>query len=311
MIIIKALLIVVAVCMAVGTILQNTYFKSKLKQIKPYGKMVGIEDGKMHVYSMGEGEKTVVLLPGMGIGLPAADFSPLMRKLSEEHTVVAIEYFGVGFSSETARPRTTENYVEEIRSSLKEAGFEAPYTLMPHSVSSVYSEYYAAKYPDEVEAIISLDGTSSAYYEKMPSFVKFLLPIARFQQATGTLSLLARVTTNKKRLLSYGYIYKEIVDMITFAGFTINNNTLEQMSNTSEYIKDTRDLPFPKSVPYFKVISKKTYETPNKQLKMSPQEYQYEHLERVGDHAEYEILEGNHFIYANNIERIAEIVGRL
>jgi len=104
---------------------------------------VDVYDGQMHVYSMGNGEKTIVLFPGMGIGLPSADFGPLMRKLSEKYTVVTVEYFGVGFSSETSKPRTSENYVDEIRIALNQAGFEAPYVLMPHSISSVYSEYYA------------------------------------------------------------------------------------------------------------------------------------------------------------------------
>jgi len=79
------------------------------------------------------------------------------------------------------------------------------------------------------------------------------------------------------------------------------------MANSSEFIKQTMDLPFPKSVPYFKIISKQTYETPNKQLKMTPQEYQHKHLERIGKHAKYEILDGTHFIYLNNVDRITEI----
>lgn len=307
MIIFGIIVAVIGFVMLVGGILQATYFRGKLEQIKPYGQLVDVEDGQMHVYSMGNGEKTIVLLPGMGVGLPSADFSPLMRKLSEKHRVVTVEYFGVGFSSKTSRPRTTENYVEEIRAALSQAGFRPPYVLMPHSISSVYSEYYAAKYPKEVEALISLDGTSTAFYEDMPSFVKFVLPVAKFQQTTGTLSILAQLTTNKQRLLSYGYTEKEVRDAITFGGFTMNNNILEQISSSSEFIKQTMDLPFPESVPYFKVISKKTYETPNKQLKITPKEYQHKHLERIGNHVQYEILDGTHFIYANNVDRIAEI----
>ncbi len=298
----------VVVAMVIGSIAQATYFKGKLKQIEPYGQIVDVGEGQMHLYSMGDGEKTIVLLPGMGVGLPSADFSPLMRTLSKNHTVVTLEYFGMGFSSQTEKPRTTENYVEEIRMSLKEGGFEGPYVLIPHSISSVYSEYYASKYPGEVEAIISLDGTSTAFYEEMPSYVKLLLPVARFQQSTGTLSLLANVTTKKQELLEKGYTEKEISDMIIFGGFTLNKNVLEQIGSTPEYIKDTMDLPFPESVPYFKVISKDTYETPNKQLKITPQEYQHDHLNRIGEHSEYEILEGNHFIYSNNADRILEIV---
>jgi len=269
----------IGVFMLIGGILHATYFKEKLEQIKPYGQLVDVDDGQMHVYSMGNGEKTIVLLPGMGVGLPSGDFAPLMRKLSEKYTVITVEYFGVGFSSETSKPRTCDNYIEETRTALNQAGFKAPYVLMPHSISSVYSEYYAAKYPEEVEAVISLDGTSTAFYGgEMPKIVKSILKVAKFQQAVGTLSIMATLTVNKKKLLSNGYTEKEINDMITFGGFSINDNLLEQMASTPEFIKQTMDLPFPKAIPYFKVISKKTYETPNKQLKMTPQEYQYKHL---------------------------------
>ena len=303
---------VIAVFMLIGATLHSTYFKGKLEQIKSYGQMVHVDDGQMHVYSMGNGKKTIVLLPGMGVSLPSAEFGPLMRKLSEKYTVVCVEYFGVGFSSETSKPRTCENYVQETRTALKQAGFKAPYILMPHSISSVYGEYYASKYPNEVEALVSLDGTSTAYLgDEMPAFVKSLLQVAKFQQSIGFTSLLAPLTVNRANLLSSGYTEKEINDMITFAGFTINGNFLEQMGNTSEFIKQTMDLPFPESIPYFKVISKQTYETPNNQIKVTPQEYQEKHLERIGKHAQYEILDGTHFIYLNNVNRIAEITDDL
>jgi pimeloyl-ACP methyl ester carboxylesterase len=312
MIVLGIIVGMIAVCMLIGAILHSTYFKEKLEQIKPYGQLVDVDHGQMHVYSIGNGEKTIGLLPGMGVSLPSVEFAPLMRKLSEKYTVVCVEYFGVGFSSETSKPRTCENYVEETRTTLHQAGFKAPYVLMPHSISSIYSEYYAAKYPDEVEAVISLEGTSSAYLgNEMPAFVKSLLQVAKFQQGIGFTSLLAPLTVNKAKLLSNGYTEKEISNMITFAGFSVNSNFLEQMGNTSEFIKQTMNLPFPESIPYFKVISKQTYETPNKQLKMTPQEYQQKHLERIGENAKYEILNGNHFIYLNNVERIAEITDDL
>jgi pimeloyl-ACP methyl ester carboxylesterase len=312
MMILKVIVVVILILMVIGAILHNTYLKGKLAAIKPYGQLVAVDDGQMHIYSMGNGEKTIVLLPGMGVSLPSAEFSPLMRKLSGRYTVVCVEYFGAGFSSVTLNPRTCENYVEETRAALSCAGFKAPYVLMPHSISSIYSEYYAAKYPEEVEAVISLDGTSTAFYGgEMPAFIKSLLSIAKFQQAIGTTSVLAHLTTNKRYLLSNGYTEKEIKDMITFAGFSVNDTVLNQMANVPAFVKQTMDLTFPKFIPYFKVISRKTYETPNKQIKMTPQEYQHKHLERIGEHAKYEILEGNHFIYANNSERISEIADSL
>lgn len=308
MLVIGIIVAIIAVGMLIGALLHRTYYKGKLEQIKPYGQLVDVDGGKMHVYSMGTGEKTIVLLPGMGVALPSADFGPLMRKLSEHYTVVCVEYSGVGFSSKTTKPRTCENYVEETRTALSKAGFHAPYILMPHSISTVYGEYYAEKYPEEVAAIISLDGTSTAYVgADMPAFIKPLLSIAKLQQSVGVTSILAPVATNRKQLLSYGYTEKEIDDSITFAGFSMNENLLEQMANTADFIKDTKALPFPESIPYFKVISRTTYETPNSQIKMSPQEYQTQHLARIGKQAKFEILDGTHFIYLNNVERIAKI----
>lgn len=301
---------VIVILMAVGAALHATRSKNKLRQIKPYGALVDVDGGRMHVFTAGGGNKTVVLLPGSGVALPCADFGPLMRKLAEKYTAVCVEYFGVGFSSQTDKPRSCQAYTQEIRAALKAAGHKPPYVLMPHSLSTVYSEYYAAKYPDEVEAIISLDGTSTAYYEKLPGFVKPLLKVAKFQQFIGLTSGLAPLAVNRKQLLAYGYTEKEIADMLMFAGFSINDTMLEQMAESGEFVKQTMELPFPAAVPYFKVISKQTYETTNPQMKkakITAQSYQEKHLERVGSHARYEILDGSHFIYLNNADRIAQI----
>ena len=291
----------------IGAILHGTYYKGKLRKIKPCGRLIDVYDGKMHIHSMGNGEKTIVLLPGMGVALPTSEFSPLMKRLSEKYTVVCIEYFGTGFSTGTSRERSCKNYVEEIRTVLSSAGFNGKYILMPHSVSNIYSEYYAAKYPNEIEGIIALDGTSTAYYEKVPNFLKYILLIGKFQQFIGLTSVLGNVIINKKLLMANGYEEKEIDNSITFSGFLINDTLLEQMLNSMEFVNQTMQLNFPKTVPYLKIIAKDTYNTNNKKLKMTGKDYQDQHLERIGEHAEYEILEGTHFIYQTNLDKILNI----
>lgn len=314
MLIVGIILAVIATLMVIGALLHATYFRSRFYRIQPYGQVVNVEDGKMHVYAVGEGDQVIVLLPGMGVMLPSADFGPLMRELSSDYTVVCVEYFGQGFSSGTARPRTSANYVEEIRSALRAAGYTAPYILMPHSISSVYSEYYAATYPEEVSGIISLDGTTTAMYDKMPGIVKFILPVVKFQQAIGTTAILAPLTAKRSYLIEHGYTGKEIDDMIAFGGFFMNDTVLEQIVNSAEFIKETMGLPFPATIPYTKVIARQTYETPNSQLKkmgLTPQLYQEQHLARVGAHATSEVLDGTHFIYVNNRSRIHEIADEM
>lgn len=299
-----------ALLLIVSSILHATYFSNRYKQVEPYGRLVDVFDGQMHVYTQGSAERTIVLLPGMGIPLPSADFGPLMRRFSEEYTVVVVEYFGVGFSSGTSRERTSENYVEEIRQALQKAGIPAPYVLMGHSISSVFSEHYGAMYPDEVEAVISLDGTSTAFYAPAPAIMAKVLPIAKGAQALGISSVLGPLVTNKKDARSLGYTDSEIDAMLIFGGFVMNDTLIAQMIGSSEFVAQTMKLPFPQDIPYFKIIARDTFETENKQLPMAPDEYQYQHLERIGAHAQYEIIDGNHFIYQANVEPIFKIVHR-
>lgn len=305
--VILIVIVALACAMAVGAIAHATYFRQRRRKIQPYGQLVNVGTGKMHVYSMGRGESTIVLLPGLGVALPSADFGPLMRKLSKAHRVVCVEYFGVGFSSRTSSPRSCDAYVEEIRTALSGAGVKPPYVLMPHSISSVYSEYYAEKYPKEVKAIISLDGTSTARYSPLPPLVNAVLPIAIFQQAIGFTALLASLAVNKKTLHDMGYTDTEIQDIVAYSGFAMNSTILEQIRNSAEFVRQAMEKEFPASVPYFKIISRATYETPNKQYGTTPQDYQRNHLARIGPNAKFEILNGTHFIYLTNVERIATI----
>src|SRR5690625_4873075 len=149
----------------IGYTINKIFLSNELEAISPYGEMVEVINQNMHVYSMGQGEKTIVLLPGFGLPLPSADFGPLMRELAKEHTVVTVEYFGMGFSDETDTPRTNENYMEEIRTALSMAGMKPPYVLIHHYESGVYIEYYVAIYTDDISAIIMLDTTPTVKME--------------------------------------------------------------------------------------------------------------------------------------------------
>lgn len=115
-------------------------------------------DGKiMRAYVKGSGEHTIVLLSGWGTQNPIDDFRPLANRLCDEYKVVVLEYFGYCLSTPTSEERSNEAMVQEIRAALAKLEIEPPYILMPHSMSGLYSLYYAHHYPDEVEGIIGID----------------------------------------------------------------------------------------------------------------------------------------------------------
>jgi len=220
-----------------------------------------------------------------------------MRELSKEYTVVCIDYFGIGFSDLTDRPRTNENFTEEIRTALALAGFKAPYILMPHSASGVYSEYYAAKYPDEVSAIIMLDTTSTAITEaKNPP--KFLYGLGKWQQACGITRIAVGLMSPAQKAEN-GYTEKEISEYKLFAYHVLNDTIIDQSYRLLNNIKEVKAIAFPQKIPVLKLISSQTE-------KKVGAEYQTNHLNRLGATAESKIIDSSHFIYQTNVTDICD-----
>ena len=120
-------------------------------------KSIETEKGTMQAYVEGSGDNAIIMLSGFGTDNPIEDFKPLAGKLSDKYKIVILEYFGYGGSDITEDERTNENIVNEIRSALNELDIKPPYILMPHSMSGLYSLYYADKHPDEVKGIIGID----------------------------------------------------------------------------------------------------------------------------------------------------------
>ncbi len=293
-----AIILGIIVCLnIIGFAINKIFFSNELEAISPYGQMIEVNEKKMHVYSLGDGEKTIVLLPGFGVSLPSADFGPLMRELSKEYTVVCIEYFGIGFSDQADTPRTNENYTEEIRTALSLAGFKAPYVLMPHSASGIYSEYYAAKYPDEVSAIIMLDTTSTGK-TGTGNPPKFIYGIAKLQQACGLTHITCGLMPPSQKAEN-GYTEKEISDYKLFTYHVLNNTMIDQSYSMLDNINEVNAIAFPEEIPVLKLISSQSE-------KRAGAEYQTNHLNRLGAKAESKIIDCSHFIYQTNVTDICD-----
>ncbi|MEN6460888.1 MAG: alpha/beta hydrolase [Syntrophomonas sp.] len=281
----------------IGFAVNKIFYANELAAVSPYGQIVEVNGQKMHVYAMGNGEKTIVLLPGFGVPLPSADFGPLMRELAKEYTVVCIEYFGIGFSDQTDTPRTNENYMEETRTALSSTGFKAPYVLMPHSASGIYSEYYAAKYPDEVSAIIMLDTTSTAKTEAK-NLPKFVYTLGKLQQACG-LSRIANGLVTPVQKAENGYTAKEINDYKMFANHVLNDTIIDQSYRMLDNINEVSALAFPGDIPVLKLISSQS-------VKKVGAEYQTSHLNRLGANVESKTIDGSHFFYQTKAKEISD-----
>jgi pimeloyl-ACP methyl ester carboxylesterase len=163
--VIGAIIIAILLFLAIVYTVNLISNKSEQRKIEPYGQLVPVDGKNMNVLIQGQGEETVVLLPGYGTAAPALDFKALIDELSPFYKVVMIEPFGYGLSDLTKKERSTENIVSEIHEALQVLNIDR-YILMAHSISGIYGLDYVNKYENEVSAFVGLDSSVPTIREK-------------------------------------------------------------------------------------------------------------------------------------------------
>ena len=269
------------------------------------GMMVESGGTRMHVYARGAGAMNVVLLSGYGVAGPAVDFGPLVRVLSRDFTACVVEYPGYGWSGWTRAPRTNKNIVEETRGALRDAGILPPYILVPHSISGLYSLYYALKYPSEVQAVVGLDSSLPAQAPGWKGQEFSLVPV--LMRVMGFVRAAFLVNPGLLGLESPAYSDTDRKMMAMMYCWNFSDGP--QMSETQNLLSNAEELAgrtYPREVPIRFVLAHDSIGPETK----GPSEWRIFHEQAIEGNMNGKIyvLEGNHFIYRNNVEAVAAII---
>ncbi|MBR2568816.1 MAG: alpha/beta hydrolase, partial [Paenibacillus sp.] len=213
----RVILIAIAgIVIAIGLFLTIVFIvnmissQAEQEKIEPYGQLVSVDGKKMNVAIQGNGEETVVLLPGYGTAAPALDFKLLVDELSPYYKVVAIEPFGYGLSDETDKERSTDNIVSEIHEALQQLQIDR-YILMGHSIAGIYGIDYVNQYPNEVRAFVGID---SSVPTQPGMDVEFPLKTFEFLKKSGLLRLGINVSGDPYAALPFDEHTKEQMIML-------------------------------------------------------------------------------------------------
>lgn len=153
---IGSIVAVVVLALATTGIVNVVATNAEADKIESYGQLVDVDGKEMNVVVSGQGDETIVLLPGFGTAAPALDFLPLITELESDYRVVAVEPFGYGLSDQTEAERTSENIAAEVHGALQSLDIDR-YVLAGHSIAGIYGLEYANRFPDEVTAFVGID----------------------------------------------------------------------------------------------------------------------------------------------------------
>ena len=152
-------LVAIPVLLVTTTAVVNVVATSaEAASITDYGQRVPVDGKQMNVVQSGDGDQTIVLLPGLGTAAPGLDFQPLIDELDDTYRVVAVEPFGTGLSDQTDTPRTAANITREVHEALQYLDVDR-YVLMGHSIAGIYALTYSAAYADELIAFVGIDSS--------------------------------------------------------------------------------------------------------------------------------------------------------
>lgn len=270
------------------------------------GEFVEVEGKHMHVYTKGEGENTIVLLSGLGTPAPALDFEPLINELSKTNKVVVVEAFGYGWSEIIDKERTVENIVEETRAALQQSNIKGPYILMPHSISGIYSLYYANRYPDEVKAIIGIDSTlpqmmeyfGESAYPAMPNYMSYLAP-------SGIARLMVYFEPNQVMPHAVKGTYTEENLRMTkaiSAWKTYNKNVVAEMNELKNNVDKTRTMKFPADLPVMIFTPKEDNLFGKSKISFYQTQLQHVNMNQLV------VLEGEHYLHWTQYKEMSKYV---
>ena len=97
-----------------------------------------------------------------GLGGRIEWWKKVLPEISKDTTTFVYNRPGYGKSDPVSTPRDGSHVVDELRSLLRSKGLNPPYILVGHSLGGLYMQFFARRYPDEVNALILVDSTHPA-----------------------------------------------------------------------------------------------------------------------------------------------------
>ena len=157
----------ILILLLAGIIYEQISEYADSKEYQPVGKLIQIDGHKMHIWTEGNGDKTVIF--GVGYQMPTGyvDFYPLYSEIARHARVAVYDRPGYGWSDTAGTPRDIDTIAEEIHTLLVQAGEKPPYIYVAHSIAGLEAIRFAQLYKEEVEGVVLIDGSNPDMYTYM------------------------------------------------------------------------------------------------------------------------------------------------
>ena len=294
-------------------------YKEK-KNLKIDGDKIEIYEGEyIHSVKKGDGKYTIILLPGMGTASPYYDYYSLSERLSNKYTTLIIEPLGYGYSTNTSKPRTLDNYEYELNKVLDFYDIKDNIILLGHSYSGISNLNYSNKH-NEVKGIVCLDCTLSYQIEthiKEGKFIEEVPKTSKIYSLASPLGLSRFVySTFMKKVqnelfedvpLEYQNNYKHLL-----YNKTLNKTIINEIDDIYYNQLNLFNNSYRNDLNVVTILSDETIEEMKKYKKEGSFYHDWLEMHNLmisnPEIQKIYILEGNHYIHHGNVDEVSNMI---
>lgn len=132
---------------------------------QPPGQMYSLETHRLHSWSLGEGDYTVLLEPGLGGS--ALEWLPLAEQLSNDAQVLLYDRAGYGWSDPGINPRHILRIARELKSLIEIRSIKGPLILVGHSYGGLIMREFARITSNQVKGLVLVDASHEDQFIRM------------------------------------------------------------------------------------------------------------------------------------------------
>ncbi len=143
-----------------GAIYQAIGMWRDRRHFPPPGRLVRVNEGRMHINVTGEGIPTVVFESGMGAS--CLSWTLVQPRVAQFARAVSYDRAGHGWSDPAREPRTARQVAQELHTLLDATDLPGPYVFVGHSFGGYGNRAFTNIYRNEVVGMVLVDSVHPA-----------------------------------------------------------------------------------------------------------------------------------------------------
>ena len=132
---------------------------------QPPGELYSLGDHRLHSWSLGEGDITVIFEPGLGGS--ALEYVPLAEQVSQQHQVLLYDRAGYGWSDPGVSPRHVLRLARELKQLITLRGVKNKLILVGHSYGGLIMREFAQLAGDQVRGLVLVDSSHEDQFNRL------------------------------------------------------------------------------------------------------------------------------------------------